>query len=369
MRDKHKWLGLTWTVSLSFQDTLSHRAALAGAVWGLICGLLRNRTIPIDIALSLFCSKVLPTLLQGASMYGLDEQTETSLSLLQDAWARRAFGLESWRNAAVASSELGWKSPLHLEVVLAVAMRHFRLWQLPDDDMYKTRFMWSHRLKQSWADQSLSLIHFWGLVDWVEWKADTFGYKKYARRRLEEICFPGWLQTAQASMQPPAYTSFQEVHSLIPEIAAALHLDWETRLNVFAFCKLRAGGMQFAALNGRRSRAKIQQCIFCQTRTRAARVHVLASCLAWQHHRQSVGMRLGLDFSDPPANVCRKILSCHPTSPAFRIVALWAADLDRGCVDFWAVRDSKQYGHAAVHLVLTMAFRLNTHVARGYCFK
>ena len=84
---------------------------------------------------------------------------------------------------------LFWKLPLHLEVVLAVAMRRFRLWQLPDDDLYKTRFMWSHRLKQSWAYQSLSLIHFWGLVDWVEWKADTFGYKKYARSRLEEICF------------------------------------------------------------------------------------------------------------------------------------------------------------------------------------
>ena len=110
----------------------------------------------------------------------MDEQTETSLSLLRDAWARRAFGLESWRNAAVASSELGWKLPLHLEVVLAVAMRRFRLWQLPDDDLYKTRFMWTHRLKQSWAYQSLSLIHFWGLADWVEWKANTFAYKEYA---------------------------------------------------------------------------------------------------------------------------------------------------------------------------------------------
>ena len=59
---EHKWLGITWTKSLSFHKSLCQKATLASAIWVSICALLRSKALPMDLAMSLFRTKVLPTL-------------------------------------------------------------------------------------------------------------------------------------------------------------------------------------------------------------------------------------------------------------------------------------------------------------------
>ena len=338
-KNQHRWLGITWSASLSFQDTLSQKAALAGAIWSSICGLLHGHAFPLDLALSLFRSKVLPVLLFGACLYGLEANLEEFLSRLQSSWARQVLKLEPWRNAAVAAAERGWTLPLHLEVVLEIAMKRFRLWQLPDGDLYKTRFMWSHGVGQSWACKSLNLIESWGLVDWMEWKSPHCDYRAYARQHLEMAWFGSWLKEAELSQQPPAYTSFQAVHSRIPETVAAQMLPWDTRMGILSLCRLRAGSLRLSSLNGRPSAAKIQRCICCSRRTRAARVHVMAVCDHWLSQRQQVCQSLGLAADElTPADLCRSIIGCSPTATGFRAVVSWAVKLDRHHSQYWGAQ-------------------------------
>ena len=333
---EHKWLGITWTKSLSFHKSLCQKATLASAIWGSICALLRSKALPMDLAMSLFRTKVLPTLLQGACMYGIENQLEEFLSDLQNSWARQIFDLDTWRNAAVAIGELGWTLPLHLEVVIEVAMRRFRLWQLPDDDTYKLSFMYSHSIRSSWASKSLAVLRYWDILDWVEWQETQRNYREYLRSHLERIWFDTWSAEAAKSRQPPTYTSFQSAPSRIVNLVARSSFSWEVRVAVFALCKIRAGALTLSSLNGRRSSAKIQRCIFCNTRTRAARIHVMASCSFWCIRRDQVKGLLGLSDNLQAADLCRAIFCCSPQSRAFPTVATWAAEVDRGCTGFWA---------------------------------
>ena len=333
---EHKWLGLTWTNSLSFHKSLCQQATLASAIWGSICALIRSKALPMDLAMSLFRTKVLPTLLQGASMYGVEDNLVGFLSELQNSWAKQVFDLDTWRNAAVAIGEWGWSLPLHLEVVIEVAMRRFRLWQLPDDDSYKLSFMWSHSIQASWASKSLSLLRRWDLLDWVEWEETQRSYREYLRGHLEGIWLDTWFTEAATSRQPPAYTSFQAAPSCIIKGVAGSPFPWEVRVAIFALCKLRVGALVLSSLNGRRSSAKIQRCIFCNTRTRTARIHVMASCSYWRIRREQVKDLLGLSDDLQSADLCRAIFNCNLQCRAFPALTAWAAEIDRGCTGFWA---------------------------------
>ena len=352
-KEEHRWLGITWTTSLSFQQSLCHKAALASAVWGSICGLLRSRTLPVDLAASLFRTKVLPVLLQGACMYGLENNLIEFLGQLQSSWARQVFDLETWRNAAVAMGELGWTLPLHSEVVIEVAMRRFRLWQLPNCDLYKISFMNGHSIQCSWASKSLDLLKQMGITDWVEWQETQQSYRTYLRQHLAKQWAQTWFAEASLSKQPPAYTSFQPAPSSTIHAVSKSPLAWEVRITVYALCKLRAGALTLSSLNGRRSSAKIQHCIFCNTRTRAARVHVMAYCSFWRIHREQVSALLGLPVDLQAADLCRALLSCNLESPAFPCMAAWAEELDKGSTGFWAV-EGKVVQYAVLLLTLSL---------------
>ena len=334
-QSKHKWLGIIWTASLSFQEAMTQKAALASTMWSTLCALVRSRALPLDLAIKIFRSKVLAVLLHGSCMYGLEGNLVEFLSGIQDSWARQMFLLENWRNAAVAAAELGWKLPLHLEVVTEVAMRRYRLWQLPNHDLYKGRFLSSHAVAQSWAHKSLRLIRSWGIVDWIELENPAVDYRSYVRRHLEERHFATWLTEAQQSRQPPSYVTFQSTHSDLLRDEALGRLTWSVRVGVLSLCKLRAGALCFSCLNGRRSRAQIQHCIFCNRRTKAARVHVLSVCDYWEVKRQQTCRQLPVTKAFAPADISRHILGCRPHQEAFASLVAWAVELDKECASFW----------------------------------
>ena len=91
-----------------------------------------------------FCGKVLAVLFHGSCMYGLQDNLVEFLSGIQDSCARQMFLPENWRNAAVAAAKLGWKLPLHLEMVTEVAMRRYR----PRADSCRAMLSRSHGLRR-----------------------------------------------------------------------------------------------------------------------------------------------------------------------------------------------------------------------------
>ena len=195
---------MTWATSLSLQKSLFHKAALASAVWGPICRLLRSSALPMDPAANLFRTKVLPVLLQGACMHGLEDNLIEFLSQLQNSLAQQVFDLDTWRNVAVAMVPLGWTLPLHFEVVIEVAKRRYRLWQLPDGDLYKTSFMNGHSMHCYSASKCVGLRKKTGILDWVEWQETQQSYRADLQQRLAKQWFQTWLAEANLSRQPPA---------------------------------------------------------------------------------------------------------------------------------------------------------------------
>ena len=130
-------------------------------------------------------------------------------------------------------------------------------------------------------------------------------------------------------------------------------LTWSVRVGVLSLCKLRAGALCFSCLNGRRSRAQIQHCIFCNRRTKAARVHVLSVCDYWEVKRQQTCRQLPVTKAFAPADISRHILGCRPHQEAFASLVAWAVELDKECASWFHAQH-----HWPVVLICTTAATL-----------
>ena len=58
-------------------------------------------------------------------------------------------------------------------------------------------------------------------------------------------------------------------------------LPWDSLLCVRGWLRMRTGPSPLRSLHGRRSRALVQQCIFCSAASRNPQVHVLGVCTHW----------------------------------------------------------------------------------------
>ena len=94
----------------------------------------------MTVALELFVGKVDGILAFGRWVFCLVPYAESRLNLLYDCWAKQLLGGQVWRNSAVARNELGWFLSGYDLVILAVAKRRAKLWQLPVGDIYGDAF-------------------------------------------------------------------------------------------------------------------------------------------------------------------------------------------------------------------------------------
>ena len=93
-------------------------------------------------------------------------------------------------------------------------------------------------------------------------------------------------------------------------------LPWDVQLCLRGWCRLRAGLATLRAVNGRRSQARFQSCIFCDRPTRNATVHALALCPPWEERRRE--FRLAASLGDCSAQaLALAVLRCHPSSQGF----------------------------------------------------
>ena len=109
-------------------------------------------------------------------------------------------------------------------------------------------------------------------------------------------------------------------------------------LKLRSWCRLRCGLIVLRHLGRRESRARYQDCIWCNCSIRNATVHCLSVCCRWQQIRAQLANAMGVHPQDNHQAFALRALGANLSATALEIVASWAADLDRESYDFWLER-------------------------------
>ena len=165
-----------------------------------------------------------------------------------------------WNNGDTCQFELGWKLSVSDRVALDVALTRYRLWTL-QDSLAGHIFRSSHfSAAPNWALLSLKFLSEKQLLDWPIWMSQSprGTYKHYLEEALSRpVCF-----------------DLKE--------GLALHLPWDVVLCRRAVLQLRRGYISLGHLNGKKSKAQVQQCIFCGRRYSHVKLHVLCACTCFK---------------------------------------------------------------------------------------
>ena len=115
--------------------------------------------MPLCYVLCLFESVVEGTLRFGRWLYAVQPGAEEILDSLYQTWARSLLGAASWRNWAVAFSELGWVMTGSGRAVVDVAMKRCTLFLLDPHDIYRRAFVLGHSVEgMTWSKLSLAML-------------------------------------------------------------------------------------------------------------------------------------------------------------------------------------------------------------------
>ena len=115
---------------------------------------------------------------------------------------------------------------------------------------------------------------------------------------------------------------------LVPLLSVSL--PWDALLGHRALCRLRAGTLDLAHVNGKKSRAKVRCCLFCNKKTWASYIHVLGEC--------QISFRPELcDAAEPlsPRERALWLLNMPPHERLFPAAACVALTIERESKRFW----------------------------------
>ena len=119
-------------------------------------------------------------------------------------------GLDSWRHAAPARAELGWKLSGYGRSIKAAVLRRARLFSLPAEDMYRRVFEWAgHAPGRTWAKKSRETLDEWGIQDFPNFGGTFPQYKEYVTATLAARCLSDWQEEVVGHPKPLPYLSFQ----------------------------------------------------------------------------------------------------------------------------------------------------------------
>ena len=112
-------------------------------------------------------------------------------------------------------------------------------------------------------------------------------------------------------------------------------LTWGQHLQVRAWSRLRAGLLAMRHLDGKRSQARLQSCIFCdQLGVRNPIKHVLCRCPVWSSRRVSISRGMsGVVLSDDV--LVLSLLGSGVDTPCFGGILEFFQLLDRKCDEYW----------------------------------
>lgn len=336
-KSSHKWLGILWPANLEFDSALKVRVAIAQKSFALLVGLAQRDILPLHLICSIFWARVFASLSVGLWLNGTADSANEILDDLLVSWARQLLGASCWHNASLLLSELGWDISGHLLAVMAAAMRRARLWTLPTEDLYAQVFRLAHAWPNSWASRSSAFLSKFGILDFPAWNqgGNLQQYRLYVRQRCRDLGLPSWREVAQRHARLPLYLEVQPQHSNLLHLVPNLVLGWEDRQAVRSFCRLRAGIIRLTHVDGRLSRASIQNCIFCSKRLRTGLPHVLCRCATFEGWWQQLATLRRQEDRELVSEEAKAILACPPSSSLFVLVLRFAKDIDVRARLFW----------------------------------
>ena len=208
----HKWLGLLWHHLLDLSVAMQGVIRSASAKFAILSGLVNARLLPLCVVVKLFEALIEGSMRFGRWLYATSPGAGEILDELYVKWARALIGAPPWRNAGVASSEVGWQISGQGRAVIDVAAKRAYFYNL-EPDVYQHTFLLGHSMQgASWARRGAELLRDWGILDWPAWSTPGSSpdqYKAYVRQSVARVCHESWLGVASAHTQPVEYLALR----------------------------------------------------------------------------------------------------------------------------------------------------------------
>ena len=340
---QHKWLGLTWRMEGGWLPTAKARLAAAETHLSMLSGLVQSCSVPISLAVVLFDSKIDGSVAYGRWLWGVYPECAEALDRSYENWARFLLGSCPWRNPGVAVGELGWKLSGAARAVRDAAGKRAYFWNLPDTDVFKICFVRSHgSAGMTWAAMSSLALAKWGVPDWPKWrrseKGGTAAYKKAVKRILAEQCLQIWKKTVSGHLHPLNYLNQREAPSEDYAKGLQSELPFEVLVGQRAVSRLRCGLIDFGHIDGHRSQARTQQCIFCGKRVLASSllVHAWSRC---SNTTEGLSQEERSRITDMSHSDVAKQVACSPGDEEYVLMVKRATLLDNKACAFWMLQE------------------------------
>ena len=195
-----------------------------------------------------------------------------------------------------------------------------------------------------WAERSSKSLAEAGIDDWQTWclaGQPSSRYTDYVSGVLRARSAKTWESLAAKHTAQVPY--LQTCGGRGGHLSACLShdLSWDVLLASRSHCRLRAGLITLRTVNGRRSTARFQNCIYCSISCRNSTVHVLGKCEVWSSWRakftDAVGSAHVVNTADSLTLV---LLRSQPGQRHYPAAAQWSRDVDAAAKKFWYGTDA-----------------------------
>ena len=134
----------------------------------------------------------------------------------------------------------------------------------------------------------------------------------------------------------PSLSTFQPCLLDVLSLCRDANLPWLSQLQLRGWCRVRAGLACFSCVDGRRSAAEHQLCIFCGRGARNAMKHCIATCSSWKSARTSFLSKVPQGDLLNADGVALGVLGVTPGMVGFLEAVALCDGLDQGASKFWA---------------------------------
>ena len=333
----HRWLGLPWSASLNFTAALQGRLAAADSTVRELASLVASGALPLPVAAEVFEAKVDSYMAYGRWLFACEPEAEDSLNRKYGAWALQLLGAQPWRRSAAATSEMGWRLTGYARGLRDMALHRARVMCYAETDLYSQVYRSAASVPTSWNRKSASILRRLNLPMPEDMESfSKVAYTTQVTKALQEMSQHNLEVSLQESSQPLPYLCVQMPTSPALQACLASDLPWEVLANVKSWCRLRAGLVDLACRDGRRSGARHRSCIFCnEPSNRNPLKHVLGICQEFNDLRQPfLNQECHTPNSSEEIALC--VLSQEPGSENFPAAVRLCTEVDRRADMYWS---------------------------------
>ena len=168
-------------------------------------------------------------------------------------------------------------------------------------------------------------------MDWPDWfraGRPMLSYATYVAATMKDRCLGDWTLAVQQHTRPIPYLNLT-VHPVnLFRSAMLVGLQWDVLMSQRALAQLRCGLFTFGNKNGKKTRARVQACIFCNKRYSSIYSHAVCQCPTFDDDRAILrGLQVNCD------NMF--FLAALPTVDEYSAIASFARKLQSYNYLFW----------------------------------